>query len=192
MSYKSFCSASSRRAALQLARRVAGSGALAALAGCSGPQVEQYAAQRPPLDLQRYFSGHTQAWGMFQQRGGEVVKRFHVDIEGSSATDALVLKEDFLYSDGTRQQRTWTLHRSADGLWHGTAGDVVGESLGQAGGNAFHMSYVLRVPIGSSTWDMDMDDWMYLIDERTLVNRTRMSKFGIELGQVTLFFRPGE
>jgi hypothetical protein len=36
---------------------------------------------------------------------------------------------------------------------------------------------------------MDMDDWMYLIDERTLLNRTTMSKFGFPLGEVTLSFR---
>ena len=36
---------------------------------------------------------------------------------------------------------------------------------------------------------MSMDDWMYLMDEDTLINRTAMSKFGVEVGQVTLFFR---
>jgi len=190
MSCKSCCNASSLRAAG--AWRGLGLALVTLLAACSGPQVEQYAAQRPALDLQRYFAGHTQAWGMFQQRGGEVVKRFHVQIDGSTAADELVLQEKFLYSDGARQQRTWTLRRTADGLWHGRAADVVGESIGELAGNAFHMRYVLQVPIGDSTWNMDMDDWMYLIDERTLVNRTRMSKFGIELGQVTLFFRPGD
>jgi hypothetical protein len=35
------------------------------------------------------------------------------------------------------------------------------------------------------------DDWMYLMDDDTLINRSSMSKFGIELGQVTLFFRRG-
>jgi hypothetical protein len=34
-----------------------------------------------------------------------------------------------------------------------------------------------------------MDDWMYLIDENTMVNRAKMSKFGFEVGEVTLFFR---
>jgi hypothetical protein len=36
---------------------------------------------------------------------------------------------------------------------------------------------------------MKMDDWMFLMDENTLVNRTQMSKFGIDLGEVTLFFK---
>lgn len=30
---------------------------------------------------------------------------------------------------------------------------------------------------------------MYLMDEDTLINRTSMSKFGVDVGQVTLFFR---
>jgi hypothetical protein len=30
---------------------------------------------------------------------------------------------------------------------------------------------------------------MYLVDETTMVNRARMSKFGVRLGEVTLLFR---
>lgn len=40
-----------------------------------------------------------------------------------------------------------------------------------------------------STYEMSIDDWMYLMDEDTLINRTSMSKLGVEVGQVTLFFR---
>jgi len=35
---------------------------------------------------------------------------------------------------------------------------------------------------------VQFDDWMYLISERVLINRASMSKFGIELGEVTLSF----
>jgi hypothetical protein len=129
---------------------------------------------------------------MFQQRDGEVVKRFQVQIEGRSTGGALVLREDFVYSDGKTQQRIWTLRRAADGSWRGSAADVVGEAVGRASGNALNLRYQLRLPVGDSTWDMDMDDWMYLVDEHTLINRTRMSKFGYEVGQVTIFFRNQE
>jgi len=45
------------------------------------------------------------------------------------------------------------------------------------------------VPVDGTTWHLDMDDWMYLVDEATLLNRTAMSKFGVNVGQVTLAFR---
>jgi hypothetical protein len=34
-----------------------------------------------------------------------------------------------------------------------------------------------------------MDDWMWQIDERTLANRTRMSKFGVDVAEISIFFR---
>ena len=33
-----------------------------------------------------------------------------------------------------------------------------------------------------------MDDWMYLIDDRVMLNRATMSKFGVRLGEVFLSF----
>jgi hypothetical protein len=166
---------------------------LAALAGliggCSAPSVEHYRDQQPAFDPSVYFAGHVRGWGMFQQRNGEVIKRFTVDIHGHGDASRFTLDEDFAYADGSRQQRQWVLRRAADGRWHGTAGDVVGEAIGQQSGNALHWQYVLRVPVDNSQYDMDMDDWMFLVDAQTLLNRTTMRKLGIMVGEVTLSFR---
>jgi len=159
------------------------------LCACTAPDVSHYSAERPELDLVKYFSGTTDAWGMFQKRSGEVVKRFHVVIDGHEVDGALVLDEHFDYSDGTRQQRVWTLRRQPDGHWKGTAADVVGAADGTVSGNALHWGYVLRLPVDDKTYDVTFDDWMYLVDDTTMVNRARMSKFGVRLGEVTLLFR---
>jgi hypothetical protein len=66
---------------------------------------------------------------------------------------------------------------------------VVGVAEGQVAGNTLNWRYRLNLPVDDSTYEMSMDDWMYLMDEDTLINRTSMSKFGVEVGQVTLFFR---
>jgi len=162
---------------------------VALLAACSSPDVSRYAANQPVFDPAQFFLGKTDAWGMFQKRGGEVVKRFHVEITGSNRDGKLILDERFRYDDGTTQQRVWTLVRQADGSWRGTAGDVVGEAVGEAAGNALNWRYTLLLPVDGKTYEMKMDDWMYQMDDRTMINRTAMSKFGFEVGQVTLFFR---
>lgn len=159
------------------------------LMSCTAVDVEHYRNEEPRLDLRDYFVGKVDAWGMFQKRSGEVVKRFRVEIDGSLDGDRLILDEHFRYSDGTTQRRVWTLTEDAPGRWRGTAADVIGEARGEVSGNALRWRYVLSLPVDDEVYRVDFDDWIYLIDEQTLANRSFMSKFGIELGQVTLFFR---
>ncbi|WP_027590854.1 DUF3833 domain-containing protein [Pseudomonas sp. RL] len=159
-----------------------------ALAGCA-VEVDHYRDQTPPLDLRQYFTGRVDAWGMFQKRSGEVVKRFSVAINGYSRGEQLILEEDFTFSDGSTDRRVWTFTPDGPEHWRGTAHDVVGEGHLQVAGNALRLRYTLRLPVGDSVYDVKLDDWMYLIDEHTLANRSFMTKFGVEVGQITLFFR---
>ena len=167
----------------------AGAAISLALAGCATPDVNDYASERPVLVLERYFDGRVDAWGMFTDRSGKVVKRFTVVVDCKWSGDDGVLDEDFTYSDGTKQRRVWHIRKLADGRYAGRADDVVGEAQGQARGNALHWNYTLALPVDGRTWDVDMDDWMYQMDDQTLLNRTTMSKFGVRLGEVTLAFR---
>ncbi|MCF7202575.1 DUF3833 domain-containing protein [Pseudomonas oligotrophica] len=162
------------------------------LASCSNVEVGDYRDQEPRLDLRQYFNGRVDAWGMFQKRSGEVVKRFHVRIDGSLDGDKLILDEHFSYSDGSTQRRVWTLRPDGDNRWRGSAADVVGEAEGEVAGNALRWRYVLELPVDGRVYRVHFDDWMYLLDERTMANRSFMTKFGVELGQVTLFFRKAQ
>lgn len=162
---------------------------VALLAACSGTiSPSHYAKEQPMLDPQQYFNGTLDAWGMFQDRSGEVVKRFTVVMRCNWVGDVGTLDEDFTYSDGTKQKRVWTLRKTGDGRFIGTADDVIGEAVGVVAGNALQWKYVLALPVDGKVYHVDMNDWMYLIDQRVMLNRTEMSKFGISLGSVTLSF----
>jgi hypothetical protein len=169
--------------------RMAGAiAALALAAGCGSPHPEQYASQLPKLDVSQYFNGTLDAHGMFQDRSGDVIKRFVVVMRCSWKGDTGTLDEDFTYADGTRQKRVWTLTRTAPGRFSATAPDVVGSAEGVVSGNALRWKYVLALPVDGKVINVDMEDWMYLIDERVMLNRTAMSKYGVSLGNVTLSF----
>ncbi len=158
------------------------------LVGCASQDIRQYADEKPTLDLAQYFNGKIMAHGIFQDRSGQVVRRFVVEMDGQWNGNQGVLDEWFTYSDGTRERRIWRLTRHADGRYTGTADDVVGEAQGQTVGNAFFWSYVLRLPVDGKVYEVKFDDWMYLVDEKVMLNRATMSKFGIRLGEVTLAF----
>jgi hypothetical protein len=158
------------------------------LSACSTTDVGLYAKEKPALDLQQYFNGTVDAWGMFQSRGGEVVKRFTVVIHCSWQGDVGTLDEDFSYADGTKQKRVWTLKKQANGQFIGTAADVVGEAIGNVSGNTLNWKYVLALPVGDKVYNVNFDDWMILMDDKVMLNRAVMSKFGFKLGEVTLSF----
>lgn len=162
--------------------------ATTALAGCSTPQVTDYAAQEPKLDLKKYFNGPVDAVGIFTDRSGKVVKRFTVRMACSWSGDKGVLDEYFSYADGTKERRVWRLTALPDGRYTGTADDVIGEAQGQVSGNAFRWNYVLALPVDGRVWHVDFDDWMYLMNDKVMLNTAIMSKWGLELGRVTLSF----
>jgi hypothetical protein len=162
----------------------------ALLTACGSVDVTTYADQKPQLDLPTFFDGKMDAWGIFQKRGGELVRRFQVEIIGTwESPEKGQLDEYFTYADGEKQRRVWTLTRQPDGTWHGTADDVVGTAIGKVSGNALHWKYVLKLPVDGKVYEVNFDDWMWLMDENTMMNRSTMSKFGFDLGEVTLFFQ---
>ncbi|HEX4884124.1 MAG TPA: DUF3833 domain-containing protein [Casimicrobiaceae bacterium] len=160
----------------------------AILAGCATTDEPRDQGTSPALDIATYFDGAVDGWGMVQDRSGKVLRRFTVRIDGRWDGDRGTLDEHFLFDDGERQRRVWTLVRDGD-RFRATAGDVVGTGIGVPQGNAFNMRYVLAVPVGGRVWNLDMDDWMWTVDDRTVLNRTTMSKFGFRVGEVTLALR---
>ena len=162
------------------------------LTGCSGVDASTYRNEKPALDITRFFNGHIDAWGMFQDRSGEVKRRFTVQLDGAWTGDDGTLHEHFVYSDGEIQDRSWKMHRVDAHHIIGETPEIVGHAEGEIEGNAVRWRYVLDLPVGGSHYHMDFDDWMYLMDDRTMLNHAVMSKFGVRLGDVFLTFRkPG-
>ncbi len=161
---------------------------VAALAGCGSQQINDYAQDKPVLELRDYFNGTLDAYGVFTDRSGKVVKRFTVVMKGTWAGDEGVLDEDFSYSDGTVQKRIWRLKRLGNGKYSGVADDVVGIADGQQSGNAFNWTYTMALPVDGKVYEVQFDDWMYLMTDKVMLNKATMSKFGFRLGEVTLSF----
>ncbi len=162
------------------------------LFGCSSPSVTQYAKEKPNLDLSEYFNGTIDAYGIFTDRSGEVKKRFTVllvaDWKVVDGKKVGTLDESFEYSDGTKQKRIWTLTETAPGKYIGRADDVVGDALGESAGNALNWAYTLALPVDGTIYHVQFNDWMYLVTPKVMLNKAKMSKFGIDLGEVTLSF----
>ncbi len=157
--------------------------------GCSKIDLEQYTDNDPKLDILSYFEGETTGWGIVQDRSGELLRQFIVDITGTKQDEnTIVLNEKFRWSDGERSSRVWVIRKSADGTYTGTADDVVGDASGSASGNVVNWRYHLNVEVDGTTWKLYLDDWMFLQQDQVMINRTSMSKFGFHVGDITIAF----
>ncbi|WP_240776354.1 DUF3833 domain-containing protein [Nitrincola alkalilacustris] len=154
--------------------------------------LEQFENREPKLVLEEYFDGKLYAWGIFEDRFGNLRREFQVEIEGKWDGTQLVLDERFLYSDGERDQRIWTITPTGDGLYEGRADDIVGVAAGEVRGNALNWRYHMDLKVGDGSWRVKFNDWMYLQPGGVMINRATVSKWGFEIGQVTLFFARAE
>ena len=158
------------------------------LSGCAFQNLDDYANEKPSFNLQRFFDGNITGWGIVQDRSGLVTKRFVVEIIGEFNENEGTLDEQFKWSDGKTEQRIWKLKKLNSTQWIGTADDVVGEAIGTISGNTLKWEYILELPLDNGSVNVKFDDWMYLVDERVLMNKAQFSKFGFVLGEVTLSF----
>ena len=70
------------------------------LTGCNTMKLEDFSDTKPEFVLEAYFAGETRAWGIFEDRFGNLRRQFVVDITGTWNGQELVLDERFAYSDG--------------------------------------------------------------------------------------------
>ena len=159
---------------------------LITLNGCSAVPIEEYAENSPVLVAETFFSGELKASGIVKDRSGRVIRYFNATIDASWEGGVGTLDEQFVFDDGEEQTRVWTLERTAAGAYIATAGDVIGESQMKVLGNSLFMQYVLRIPYGDGTIDVNVDDRMYLVSDTVLLNESVMSKWGVNVGQITL------
>ncbi len=166
-------------------KRIATLCAVLLLSACS-VNIRDYEATVPRLDLRSFLQGELRAYGMLQDRSGRMTRRFTATLQGSWEGESGTLVEHFVFDDGEEQDRTWKLQHLGNGRYSGTAGDVVGTAEGDIAGSVFQWNYQLEVPWEQDSIVVTLDDWLYLLDERHLINKTRLTKFGFRVGELTL------
>lgn len=156
------------------------------MSACATP-IEAYRDTRPVFDLKQFFDGELTASGLFIDYSGKVARRFTVDMRGTWQGDEGKLEEWFTYDDGEKQTRVWHLKKTADGLYEGRADDIDGSALGVSEGFALNWRYAMNLPYKDGTIAVKFDDWMYLVDEKRLINQAKVSKWGFQVGEVVLY-----
>ena len=164
--------------------------------GCSQTDMKEFQNNTPKLDLFSFFEGETIAYGIFEDRFGNLKRQFRVNINGKVDNQILTLDEDFLYDDGEQAKRIWKIEKKIDDnqkiVYEGQADDVEGKASGLISGNALNWSYDIYLNIKGSDIKVHFNDWIYKQSKDLAINRAYVSKFGINIGSVTLVFLRGD
>ena len=180
--------------AMRLAARLSALALVPLLAACAGkPSLQDASLSTRELELEEFFDGRLVAHGQFQDIFGTVRRQFVADIQGDWDGERLRLVEDFTYEDGSTEQRVWTLRKTGEETWEGTAPGVIGVATGEERGDRFNWRYTIDLPVPAADGTTDtvrvtFDDWMWLLTEDRLFNKAYMKRFGVDVGDVSIFF----
>lgn len=161
-------------------------GLLAGLGGCTHPDLKSYSTNKPNFIPEQFFEGQLTAHGVLKNRSGQVTRYFTADIDASWDKGVGTLAERFEFNDGEIQFRTWILKPQSEGQYVATAGDVVGEGLALTSGNAMKLEYVLRINYRGKPMNLEVEDWMWQVDEQTVINHSILRKWGFRVGSIQL------
>ncbi len=153
---------------------------------------EDYEDETPTFDIRTHLNGPITCEGVIYGPLGRVSSRFVADFDASWDGNEGVMKERFVYDDGSVQDREWRLVLSEDGAIRAEAADVVGRGAGRQAGPTVLLRYKIKLPDASGGHVLDTVDWMYLTPNGTIMNRSQFRKFGIKVAELVATMRPKE
>ncbi|NBZ87567.1 DUF3833 domain-containing protein [Stagnihabitans tardus] len=148
-----------------------------------------HATLSPAFDPRKHLNGPILCEGVVYGPLGRVSSRFVAHMEGRWEGNRAVLSERFFYDSGRTQDREWRLTLGNQGLV-AEADDLVGPGRGVVSGNAVQMKYRIRLAPEAGGHVLDVVDWMYLMDNGTIMNRSQFRKFGIKVAELIATMRP--
>lgn len=143
----------------------------------------------PRFDLRTHLSGPILCEGVIYGPTGRVASRFVAEMEGVWDGNIGILKERFHYDSGRKQDREWRLFLSNDGSIKAEAADVVGPGAGRAEGAAVQLRYRIKLDEEAGGHVLNVTDWMYLMENGTIMNRSQFTKFGITVAELVATMR---
>lgn len=157
--------------------------------GFQAQKPADYAQALPQMDIRKHLSGPIRCEGVIYGPMGRVTSRFVADMEGRWDGNRGTLTEHFSYDSGTKQDREWRLTLGSGGRVEAEADDLVGTGTGKQEGAALRLRYTIRLPESAGGHALQVTDWMYLVDDRTIVNRSQFRKFGIKVAELVATLR---
>lgn len=150
----------------------------------------------PRFDISERLAGPLLCEGVIYGPSGRVTSRFVAEMEGRwrEGPGGLigVMSEAFRYDSGNEQHREWRLTLRPDGSILADADDLAGTGAGRQEGSAVRLDYRIRLTEEAGGHVLDVTDWMYLMENGTIMNRSQFRKLGVTVAELVASMRPVE
>lgn len=146
----------------------------------------------PVFDIRERFNGPIDCEGVIYGPTGRVSSRFVARFDAAWDGNKCVMKEVFHYDSGEVQNREWHLTLGNDGSIKAEAPDVIGAGRGQQSGSAVLLNYKIKLTEAAGGHVLDTTDWMYLMQNGSIMNRSQFRKFGIKVAELVATMRPAQ
>lgn len=159
------------------------------LFGFLGQKPQHYAHEAPLFDIREILNGEIHCEGVIFGPFGRVSSRFTAKMFAEWDGDRGKMSEDFSFHKGGTLKREWSLALTPDGKIIATASDIIGEGIGEQSGSAVSLRYRLKLSREAGGYVLSVTDWMYLLENGTIINRSQMRKFGIKVAELVAVMR---
>ena len=156
------------------------------LGACTHVNAKNFESNSPKLVLEDFFAGTTRGHGIFFDRSGRARRSFVIDCFGRMEGDVFLLSEDLRYDNGENMQREYKIKKLDEHNYEANANGLVGPATIETYGNVAKWTYTLQQKISGREWNLNFDDWMYLQTDKLIINKARVTKFGIHVGDVVI------
>ena len=141
------------------------------------------------LEFEKFFTGEVVAKGnliLFFPK--KLVKNVYVVFKGIFKNNKLKLIEKYIEGE-KKITRNWSFEKKSNSLFIGSEKNVKGKIVVHINKNNLKMRYYFKLLIWKFTVTVLINDYMFLINEKEIVNTTYVSKFGINLAKVVLLYK---
>jgi len=169
-----------------LLRILVGAGLIGVLVACADAPLALFSENKPALEPEKYFSGRTNSWGLFETPRGKPKELLFTRTSGHLENGVLHFEQDLTFGGGKKQHRSWLIRRTDAHHYIATGTGIIGMAHGLTAGNAFHLEFTLDAWPGNPFGHLRMSQWMFLQpDGVTLINRDTLSKAGVIIAEIT-------
>tara|TARA_B100001121_G_C18431169_1_gene499285 strand:- start:46 stop:501 length:456 start_codon:yes stop_codon:yes gene_type:complete len=143
----------------------------------------------PNFYFDKYFEGKVIAQGhLIQNFPRKIIKNLDVNFQGKVFKNRIIIKED--YKDGIKKEkRTWEFEKITKTKYVGIEENVIGNIDVKINKNLLKMRYIFRLIFKGKEIHVKIEDDMYLLNNREVINSTRVSKLGIKLAETFLLYK---